>query len=301
MRVTSRMLMKNMLNNLSKNNRRLSEVSQQIATGQRINKPSDDPGDTVRSLRVRTELNEIKQYRKNIDTARSILEYSDDLLDKVGEAIHRANELSGQALNETYDPSQREMMAMEINGILEDLLGSANSTFANRYIFAGSMTEVPFVAERNHPDPKHSGMISGIEFAGNNDGKPFEVGIGQTMDTGMDGEAIFNPIFEGLISLRDGLLSNNRAMIENGSEKVSESLDNLLTERAALGARVNQLELTSDRMASAEFNLTRLQTEVEGVDMYEAVMTLNNLEALHLAGLNVTARIIQPTLLDYLR
>jgi flagellar hook-associated protein 3 FlgL len=289
------MLMKNMLNNLSRNNQKLAHVSQQLATGKRINKPSDDPGDVVRSLRVRTEVNEIKQYRKNIDTARSILEYSDELLDKIGHAIHRAMELSVQALNDTYDESQRKMIAKEVNGILEDMLINSNSTFANRYIFAGTYTEPPFEAVRE------DGLITEIIFHGNQDPKPFEMGIGQTMDTGMKGLDIFNPVFQGLMSLRDGLNSGNRSEIEEGYSKVKDAFENLLMERAALGARLNQLELTSERMAAAEFNLIRLQTEVEDVDMYEAVMKLKNIEVLHQASLNVTARIIQPTLVDYLR
>ncbi|QNO14475.1 flagellar hook-associated protein FlgL [Alkalicella caledoniensis] len=296
MRITSRMLMKNMLNNLSKNNRRLENVSQQLSTGKRINKPSDDPGDTVRSLRIRTELNEIKQYRKNIDTAKSILQYSDDALDNVGQGMHRAMELGVQALNDTYDESQRQAIAAEINGILEDMLQGGNSTFANRYIFAGTTTNPPFVAERND-----NGEITSIEFVGNNESKPFELGIGSTMDTGMNGPGIFNPVFDGLIALRNGLMSSNREDISTGYDQVKQAFDSLLVDRADLGARVNQLELTEERMASAEFNLKKLQSDVEDVDMYEAAMNLANIEALHMAGLNVTARIIQPTLIDYLR
>ncbi len=64
MRVTSNYLMKNMLQNLSKNNQRLDNTTQQLSTGKRINKPSDAPGDVTRSVRVRTELNEMKQYEK---------------------------------------------------------------------------------------------------------------------------------------------------------------------------------------------------------------------------------------------
>jgi flagellar hook-associated protein 3 FlgL len=289
------MLMKNMLNNLSRNNQRLAHVSAQLATGKRINKPSDDPGDVVRSLRVRTEVNEIKQYRKNIDTARSILEYSDELLDKIGQAVHRAMELSVQALNDTYDGTQRQMIAGEVNGILEDILLNSNTTFANRYIFAGTYTEKPFVEVREN------GWITEVNFVGNQHPKPFEMGIGQTMDTGMKGEDIFAPLFTGLINLRNGLNGGNREDIEQGYSDVKAAFENLLVERADLGARLNQLELTAERMAAAEFNLVRLQSDVEDVDMYEAVMKLKDIEALHQASLNVTARIIQPTLVDYLR
>lgn len=288
--------MKNMLNNLSKNNRRLAETSQQLSTGRRINKPSDDPGDTVRSLRIRTEVNEIRQFRRNIDTARSILQYSDDALDKIGQGIHRAKELSVQALNDTYDSSQRAMMAKEINGILEDMLQNGNSTFANRFVFAGTETIPPFEAVRGG-----SGWITGFNFLGNTDPRPFELGVGSTMDTSMNGEDIFRPVIDGLISLRDGLMGNDRNEMEDGYSEIKKAFDNLLLQRADLGARLNQLELTSDRMAAAEFNLVRLQSEVEDVDMYEAVMNLKNIEALHMASLNVTARIIQPTLIDYLR
>lgn len=296
MRITSRMLTKNVLNNLSKNNRRLDKTSQQLTTGKRINKPSDDPGDTVRSLRIRTEINEIKQYRKNIDTAMSILEYSDDALDKVGQGMHRAQELSVQALNETYDTSQREMMAMEINGILEDMIQNGNSTFANRYIFAGTETKPPFEVERGD-----NGWIEGYKFVGNTNSRPFEVGVGSTMDTSMDGNAIFAPVIDGLMSLRDGLMSGDREQIEKGHGDVQQAFNKLLTQRSELGAMTNQLELTSERMASAEYNLVKLQAQVEDVDMYEAVMNLKNIEALHMASLNVAARIIQPTLIDYLR
>ncbi|WP_353893731.1 flagellar hook-associated protein FlgL [Proteinivorax hydrogeniformans] len=300
MRVTSNFLMKNMLNNLSRNNRRLDEVTQQLSTGKRINKPSDDPGDVVRSLRVRTEINEYDQYKKNVDMARSLLEYTDETLDKVGQGIHRARELAIQAKNDTYDDSQREMMAKEVNGILNDIVDASNSTFSNRHVFSGTSTKEPF-----KPELDDDGNITKVNPEGNSEPREFEMGVGQSINAGADGQSIFMPIFDGLINLRDGLEGKegevDEDLLETGFGQINESFDALLTQRSELGARVNQLELVENRMLDGEINLKGLKSSIEDVDMAESIMHLKNIEALHQASLNVTSRIIQPSLVDFLR
>ncbi|WP_350344127.1 flagellar hook-associated protein FlgL [Proteinivorax tanatarense] len=296
MRVTSNYLMKNMLNNLSRNNRRLNEVTQQVSTGKRINKPSDDPGDVVRSLRIRTEINEMEQYKKNVDMARSLLEYSDEALDNVGQALHRANELAIQGKNGTYDPQQREMMAEEINGILNDVFDASNTQFSNRYLFSGTGTEQPFEAVY-----RDDGKIEEVNFNANSQPRNFELGVGQSINAGADGEMIFEPILNGLIEVRDGLEQDSLEDIESGFNTMQGAKDNLLMQRADLGARVNQLDLVESRMLDGDINLKKFKSDIEDVDMAESIMHLSNIEALHQASLNVTARIIQPSLVDFLR
>ncbi len=304
MRVTSNLMIKNMLGNLSKNYARLDKVSQQLSTGKRISKASDDPGDVVRALRIRTELREIEQYRRNVDTARSLMSYSDDMLGTIGDSVHRARELSVQARNDTYGPEQRDMMAMEIDGIINQMLISSNSTFANRFVFSGTSTNKPFEAQYDA-----NGLITSVTFHANNDNRNFEIGPGQIMNGGLRGEEVFlggnqngdDGLFQALIVLRDGLLNDNRAEIVDGAAKLDWAFDRLLLHRAEVGARMNQLDLVEERMIAADVSLITLQTQVEDVDMFEAIMNLKNIEGLHHAALNVTGRIIQPTLLDFLR
>ncbi len=107
------------------------------------------------------------------------------------------------------------------------------------------------------------GSITDITFEANSEPRNLELGVGQSMNAGMDGEQIFSPVFKGLINLRDGLESNDKDAMEEGFVDITDSFDNLLKQRADLGARINQLELVESRMLDAGINLERLKSDIE--------------------------------------
>ncbi|MEN6327259.1 MAG: flagellar hook-associated protein FlgL [Syntrophomonas sp.] len=145
MRVTNGMMVNNLKRNLNTNMENLDKLQQQMSTGRKINKPSDDPAGLVKSLRLRTNLTEGEQYQANIGEASSFMEATDAALLNVDEVMQRVRELTVKAATGTNDASANRAIADEISQLNNQLETIANSAYGSKYIFAGTnVTEAPY-------------------------------------------------------------------------------------------------------------------------------------------------------------
>src|SRR6266567_3376232 len=114
MRITTGMMAASALRNIEVNQNRVDSLQNQITSGSRITKPSDDPIGAARALSLQESLDQSTQYGRNIDQATSWLNSTDSALGSVTDALHRARELAVQAANGTLGPSDRSAIQAEI-------------------------------------------------------------------------------------------------------------------------------------------------------------------------------------------
>lgn len=307
MRITNQMLTANLLRNLQRNVERLARNNEMLATGRRISVPSDDPVGIGRSEFLRTALVENEQYAANAAEAYSWLEATDAALDQMGNVLHKARELAVYGANGSLSGEARQALAKEVNQLLQQAVQVANSDYGGRFIFAGFQTR---------PNPPaytapYTGIPAGPSWAAVNynggpatDAMEYEISQGVTLRVNVTGEQAFGPggndLFTALIGLRDHLTANDAAAVSNDIAVLDGFMDNLLQWRAEVGARMNHLEATQDRLSAQKVNLTRLLSQVEDADMAQVIMDLKMQETIYRAALDSGARIIQPTLLDFL-
>lgn len=307
-RVTNQMMSQRMLENLWASMRRLDKWNQQLSTGRRISLPSDDPADTETAMRLRTLLREGEQYMRNVDDALAWLEATDAALNHATQVLQRARELIIYGGNGTLTDEARQALATEMNQLIHDLFAVANTKHGQRYLFAGENTLIrPFeVILRDQTDP--SSPVVGFQYHGTRyepadgfDGLELEIEAGNTLRYNIFGNDVFEPIFDVLIAVREHLENGNlNDLTGDDLRKFDEAMDNLLRWRAEVGARVNRLELVRERLSQNQVNLEKLSAEVEGIDIAEVIMRLKMEENVYRAALGAGARIIQPTLLDFL-
>jgi flagellar hook-associated protein 3 FlgL len=286
MRVTQSMLSNNMLRNLSNSYSRLGKLQDQISTQKKFTKPSDDPVSAMMGMNYRTDLNRIKQYQRNIGEVKNWIDSTDDALDKAVLALQRIRELTVQASNGTLEGNQREAIAEEIEQLKEHLQNIGDTQVGGKYIFNGTKTN-----ER----PSVSGFSKGtIEL---------EVFSGIKIPVNIDGASLFGNMLsptgdiQGLITA----LKNNDPAIGDFIEKIDANIDKFLAARAHVGAKQNRVELMEDRLSQQEVFSTRILSDNEDIDIEKAIMELTTQESVHRAALSVGSRIIQPTLVDFLR
>lgn len=315
-RVTNQMMSQRMLENLWASMRRLDKWNQQLSTGRRISLPSDDPADTETAMRLRTLLREGEQYMRNVDDALAWLEATDAALNHATQVLQRARELIIYGGNGTLTDEARQALATEMNQLIHDLFAVANTKHGQRYLFAGENTLIrPFEAILEEPaDPSspvgnfQSHPVEDFVYHGTRyepadgfDGLELEIEAGNTLRYNIFGNDVFEPIFEVLIAVREHLENGNlNDLTGDDLRKFDEAMDNLLRWRAEVGARVNRLELVRERLSQNQVNLEKLSAEVEGIDIAEVIMRLKMEENVYRAALGAGARIIQPTLLDFL-
>ncbi|MEK4909020.1 flagellar hook-associated protein FlgL [Niallia sp. FSL M8-0099] len=140
MRVTQSMLTNNNLKYISNSYSDLQRLSDQITTGKKITKPSDDPVVAMKGMRYRTQVAEIKQYQRNLNEGYNWMENADTALDSANQILQKIRELTVQASNDTYDETARKNIVNEITTLQEQLVTLAETKVGDKYIFNGTDT-----------------------------------------------------------------------------------------------------------------------------------------------------------------
>ena len=286
MRVTQSMLSNNMLRNLSNSYSRLDKLQDQISTQKKFTKPSDDPVAAMMGMNYRTDLNRIEQYTRNIGEVRNWVDSTDDALDKGVLALQRIRDLTLQASNGTLEGDQRKAVAEEVKQLKEHLQNIGDTQVGGKYIFNGNQTNVR---------PSESGFQSGtIEL---------EVFSGIKIPVNTEGKALFGDMLsdDGDIQKLITALESNDPAVGDMLENIDKNIDNFLSARAQIGAKQNRVDLMEDRLSQQEVFSTRILSDNEDIDMEKAIIELTTQESIHRAALSVGARIIQPSLTDFLR
>jgi flagellar hook-associated protein 3 FlgL len=120
---------------------KLSNLQEQIATGRRLNRPSDNPVDVTNDMEMRGKLQALGQYKRNIDDAVAFCGVTDSALITMNDLFQRMKELALQASNDTYSAEQRNYVNKEVNQLIRQFMVSVNSTYKGEYIFGGTNTQ----------------------------------------------------------------------------------------------------------------------------------------------------------------
>lgn len=297
LRVTQGMMTTRLLLDLNQQQRRILELQEQLATNQRVNRPSDDPLAARRGINARAEIEQNEQYLTNIGTTAPFIAASETALLTIVDAYQRANELTIQAAN-NGNPSQRAQIAAELNQILEGVLVQANSQNGDRRLFGGTRTStVPFVETRGA-----NGEITAVTYAGNDENIEVEIGSGNRVPINVPGNEPFQrdiDLFNMLVTIRDEVRSgaNVGGRIDEFQTAQQQLLESI-SELGATQARLGRVELVLD-----EVNLQLSAVYSENIDSDFASVTLNLNVRLnsYQAALNAGARAVQPSLLDFIR
>jgi flagellar hook-associated protein 3 FlgL len=297
-RVTLGMLNSQFIRNLNTNLTRTETLQNQGSSGKLISKPSDDPVGITFAMRYRSEIAANQQHQRNLGAAVSFLENIDVTLNQATSLMQRIRELNVQAANDTNDKSSREMIAMEIDQLTREFVNIANTKYNDKYIFNGEKTDVkPYdeLIEKPNEAVTDPGSIK------------FEVGVGVTVPTSITGNDVFgypdedDNLFTILENLTASIRSGNTAEMNNALAFIDTRMDKVLGSRAIVGARMNRIEFISTRLEDIDLNLTRLQSEVEDVNYAELLVQMKAHESVYQASLSTGAKIITPTLIDFLR
>ncbi|MEN3777664.1 flagellar hook-associated protein FlgL [Priestia megaterium] len=293
MRVTQGMLAANSLKQISNSYNKLETLQNQLSTGKKINRPSDDPVVATKGMAYRSNLSEVNQYKRNLTEAQSWFDSSESGLEQVNSILQRTKELVVQGLNGTNESDDRQAIAREIEQLKLDYMQVGNTQVAGNYIFNGVNVGAPPISENA------SGII---ESNINLDPFSVEVSKGIQLRVNIHPENIFGQgAFDLMKNVQTAFEQNDVNSLKDLSTQVDTQLSTLLAERSELGARSNRLELIENRLDSQEITATKMLSNNEDADIEKVITDLTVQESVHRAALGVGAQIIQPTLLDFLR
>lgn len=296
------MMSDNLNYNLQSVMRRMHEHNHQLATGRRVSYPSDDPVAVESIMRLKSLVGETEQYLDNVRDGLSWLSYTDSALGQIGEGLQRARELAVYGASDTMTPEDRITVAMEIEQIREDIFATGNTNMAGRYIFGGNRTDQPPFVDQNGTPVYQGAPGSGSGAVVGQVGTiAYEVGPGVTVAVAIHGDDAILPSLQALDRLSAALRADDSEEINAALGEVNSALDELLRWRAEVGSRMNRMEVARERLSEDRENVTSLLSDKQDVDIAETIMKLKLEENVYRSALAVGARILQPTLMDYLR
>ncbi|MBI5057035.1 MAG: flagellar hook-associated protein FlgL [Nitrospirae bacterium] len=303
MRITSFAIFNQMTRSLQERLRDLSVYSDRLSSGKKINKPSDDVFGMMKSMDYKVTINEIDQYRKNIDEADSQLSLTDNIMDSVATALTRSRELAVQTSTGTQSAEDRQAAAAEIENLRNEISRLAGTKFRDIYIFSGYKTDTaPFDA--------------GYNYQGDSSSMDVLIDRNSTVAMNVTGDVAFRYGGVSFMKTLDDLytaLMNNKLKKANpadplespGIQESITSLDNAIGQvanvRADVGARMSYLEGLKSTHEDRDLTMKTLLSNTEDTDIAETVSEITKiqvaLESLRVSG----AKVISQSLLDFLQ
>ena len=298
-RVTGQTQMREAQRNLQDNMAQLSKLQEQASTLKGINRSSDDPTAAASALAVRAEQAATGQYSRNADDGDNWLTTIDSAMSATSDIMIRVRDLTVQGANGAVSATAKEAIAVELEGLKAELLTQANTTYVGRSVFAGnSDAGVAFKA-----DYSYTGVDSITGIA--NSTVERRISAETTVRVDGDGAAIFGgSAGASVFDLLDDVVASLRG---NGTE-VSSHLGNIdarmgkmTSEWATIGARQVQVEHAQETLLNKTGALETQRAGLEDVDLTQIVLELKLQEVSYQSALAVTAKVLQPTLMDFLR
>ncbi|MER1957438.1 MAG: flagellar hook-associated protein FlgL [Solibacillus sp.] len=324
MRVTQSMLSSNMLRNLNNSYNKMSKYQDQLNSGKIINRPSDDPVVAVKGMSYRVDLDRNVQYQRNMREAHTWLDSTDESLDQVGTSLIHVKELIVQAANDTNTKEERNKISEEIKQIRAHIQDLGNTKIGENYVFSGTKTGTPlFVNEPTLNVTVLNEAALGTKTDSNAPGnKTVEIDVfdGIKMQVNTAGMELFGAVDDYLAEV-EGLFGRHKdptqtpatgeeigdllGLSGTGATTTNPRLDKItekvLEVRATVGARQNRLELMTNRLEIQEVSVTKQMSLNEDTDYAKTITEMVTAESIHQASLSVGAKIIQQTLVDFIR
>ena len=293
MRITNQMLGQNLTMGLTNVQDQLNSDQNKLSSGKRLSVPSDDPVGVESALRIDSTLSAVTSWKANAEQGLSFLQTTDSSLNNVMTMLQRTRELAVQAASDTYGADGRTNIAKEAQQILEQVGVVANTKYGSKYLFGGTNTNQPWDASTS-------------TWNGNTSAIKYEIGSQSYVQINTNGQQLFQPtsgqgIFQTLSAFVSHLNNNQQTLINQDISALDTQLQNVIAVRADVGARSNRMETIQTQLDATNTQLTSNLSAIQDTDVSKVVIDLNNQENVYRAALSVGARIIQPSLIDFMR
>ncbi|MBG9816199.1 MULTISPECIES: flagellar hook-associated protein FlgL [Bacillus] len=302
MRVTQGMISQNSLRNISKSYEKLSKINEQAQTGKRFTKTSDDPVAAVKSLQYSTALFRNEQYKNNLNEAQNWIDTSETSVTEIIDIMSNIRDKVLDAANGTKQPEDLAAIGVEIGQMKNQIIDAMNTQMLGKFVFNGTNTNVKPVVE--NADGTYT-----FNFENYTDANAVQANIsdGITLNVNSNpisafgGQASGQNVIEMLTDLENSLKNGTFANSDDALGSIDQFKEVMSAERSDLGARSNRVDLVGSRLTSQFEVLKNAKSDNEDVESEKAILDLLQQETVNRAALATTAKVIQPSLVDFLR
>ncbi|WP_260724941.1 flagellar hook-associated protein FlgL [Dactylosporangium roseum] len=283
----------NTLSNLQVNLARNQRLQDQLSSGKLVTKASDSPGGAVIAMQHRSDMAALNQYSRNADDGLGWLSMADTALTSASTQINRARELvlTGLSSGSAGSSEAREAIALEVDNLRQSLIDLANTTYLDRPVFGGTTA--------GHLAYDNNGAYQGDDGQVN---RMISANAAVRVDT--SGDQVFgsgpNTVFALLGRISDNL-RNNPSGLQADLTDIDTAQKRLQAALSGVGSRYNQVSQMQQTAENRVLDLKAQLSDVEDIDLPKTITELSLQQTAYQAALAATARVIQPSLVDFLR
>lgn len=271
----------------------LSQAQTVLATGRQINTPSDNPIGAAAALELQGTLAQTNQFASTASDTLSWLQTTNSSLSSVTDMLTQARTLAVQAANGTLTSDERQAIATNVGQLLQQAVQNANATYGGRYVLAGFKTNTaPFTL-----------TPSGVQYNGDSGQMMREISAGQTMQINTPGSSsALGATFNAMYQLQQDLQNNNATAIGGADlAAIDGANDQMLVAQAGVGASINRIQGDQNTLQTTQDSLTGQISTLVDANMAQAAVNFSTYQATYQAALSAASKIIQPSLLEFLK
>ncbi|MFI5911224.1 flagellar hook-associated protein FlgL [Dactylosporangium sp. NPDC051541] len=292
-RVTERSVATNTLANLQVNLQKNQDLQNQLSSGKQLTKASDSPGGAVIAMQTRSDMATLNQYSRNGDDGMGWLNQADTALSSASTQLNRARELvlTGMSSGTAGDAQAREAIAQEMDNLRGSMLDLANTTYLDRPIFGGTAAG-SIAYDENGVYKGDTGRVNRT------------IGANATVRVDTDAASVFGAepgnVFKMLGRIADDL-RNNPSALKADLDDVDTAQKRVQTGLSGVGSRYNQVSQMQQAADNRVLDLRTQLSNVEDIDLPKTITELSLQSTAYQAALAATAKVVQPSLVDFLR
>jgi flagellar hook-associated protein 3 FlgL len=298
-RITQRTVSSTMMQGLQGNLGKLQKLQEQLSSGRQVNRPSDSPVKTVEAMQFRSDIRRTEQHVRNASDGLAMLGTADAALTDSLKMTGRARELVLQGLNDANNVEGRKALATELRSLRDGLVAVANTRYLGRPIFGGNTVAPDAFDRQTGAYQGDQGLVERTIAPGTQ----VTVNVPGSVVFGADGDPaqLFKVLDDLAHALEEPDPAGRHAALNGGLVNLDKAVDTIVNTLGEIGARFNRVETMRSTAEGQLIKMAASLSEVENIDLPRTIVDLQLQEVAYKAALGATARVVQPSLLDFLR
>jgi flagellar hook-associated protein 3 FlgL len=308
MRIATAFAYDNTVATLQRRQAALVEGQEQMTSGRRVRKPSDDPAAAAQAERALAQITRSESLQRALDTSRQAMELTESALGAAGNVLQQVREQVMVAGNATYGDSERRSLATVLRGMRDELFSIANrSDGAGRYLFGGQGSDQPPFLDA--PGGVTYTATNGQARAASGESSPLTVDGDQAWlqaaDPALPGGtlSVFDVLDRVIGELNTPGMTKAQvgAVVSTGLRDIDAGTENLGAWRSRVGASLNRIESMSERLSQTKLDAQRTRSDAEDLDMLQAISDFQNRQTGYDAALKTYSIVQKMSLFDHIR
>lgn len=290
-------ILPDLLDGLDTMQQQLNDADLELASGRSISAPSDNPIGTQSLVLNHAAQAENDTFQQNVGNLQSRMQTADSALNSSENAINQAISLGVEAGNSDLTNSQRQAIAEQLQGIQQQLVNTANTSYNGTYLFGGTLVETaPFTLNPAVP--------AGVTYSGNSSVTSVQVASGESVSTNVPGDQLFLNPAGSLLGSLNGLITavQTNTGISAANVTFGQGSTQFFAQSVSYGSTLDQLQSTSTQLSAQQVQLATQETSIDGADIAQVATNFSQAEVAYQTLLEAEGKILNlPNLLSFLQ